>query len=561
MSRYRTTRLRPSGPTAIPLFWFVQADEEQRNSIQIALDEIIDRLVQRRPELKKKKIAGVPWLRNYSPSAADVLAAARGFDTGESHILGIDAQSLEDDTLLVLHCVDEKHEIGRAAREDAVSVLLKPRLYKYTLAEAFDRRPWTEIPIPLQSPEPTIERSQAEYVLPPHVPSDTKLHEDNIVLFSLIKLTTEEVSVLRQSTEDTNDEITIHNWPHETPASQAETYSLFQCVKPEVPVHRGQTFVIFIDAAKTPEGLRAPVVVVACESASDRVSDESRSSKLEYLRYKHIYLHAEKAQQVKLLWRLIWHPPSRGTVNDVVVNYPLFYGGTHRFNSATKSATDWNDPVMRYHSRFIAKPGLAICATGATSPGYVVYILCPVTSTELRSLHDILVTYSEDTPQLIELNIVPREVTASHEEPISKAPPRDSSNRLDPLLAFFDNPAYRAIADPPEAFVFLDSSAIDTLLLGGNNNPSVPLATVYHHYHGAELVAVDEPAYQYSDIVIQDGLDSTLANLSVGNMWFWELVGCYGDDLHVAFWPEYKDSMTKEMLDIEWDWEWKQNMG
>ncbi|KAJ4338019.1 hypothetical protein N0V95_008170 [Ascochyta clinopodiicola] len=123
-----------------------------------------------------------------------------------------------------------------------------------------------------------------------------------IVLFSLIKLTTEELFVLRQSMDDTNDEITIYNWPHETPASQAETYSLFQRVKPEVPVHRGQTFVMFIDAAKTPEGLHAPVVVVACESASDGVNAESRASKLEYARYKYIYLHAEKAQQVKPLW-------------------------------------------------------------------------------------------------------------------------------------------------------------------------------------------------------------------------------------------------------------------
>jgi hypothetical protein len=209
---------------------------------------------------------------------------------------------------------------------------------------------------------------------------------------------------------------------------------------------------------------------------------------------------------------------------------------------------------MRYHSSFIAKAGLAICATGATTPEYVVYILCPVSPSELRSLRDILLAQNGDFPQFIELNIVPRRSTVENVESTSKAPSTDSSRRLDPLLAFFDSPAYRAVADPPEMFVFLDNNALDDLLSGVSNDPSVPFATVYYHFHGEELTATDTPAYQYSNIKIEKGLESTLANLSVGNMWFWELVGCYGDDLHVAFWPEYRGSMTREMLDIEWEW-------
>lgn len=45
---------------------------------------------------------------------------------GEGHILGIDAQSLEDETLLVFHCLSKKNqEIGHAGREEAIHVLLK----------------------------------------------------------------------------------------------------------------------------------------------------------------------------------------------------------------------------------------------------------------------------------------------------------------------------------------------------------------------------------------------------------------------------------------------------
>ena len=68
----------------------------------------------------------MPWLRNYTSSLADVLATARGFEMGEGHILGIDAQSLEDETLLVFHCLSKKNqEIGHAGREEAIHVLLK----------------------------------------------------------------------------------------------------------------------------------------------------------------------------------------------------------------------------------------------------------------------------------------------------------------------------------------------------------------------------------------------------------------------------------------------------
>jgi hypothetical protein len=552
MTRFRTTKVQSNDTTTIPLFWFVKADKEQRTSTESALDKVIDQLIKEKPELKKKRIVGVPWLRNYTASAADVFATARGFDMGEGHVLGIDKESLENGTLLVLHCVNEKEpEIGRAAREYAVSVLLKEQLYKYTLAEAFDGYSWTEVPIPLQSLEPTVEDNDLECTLPLHL-SDVKLHEDKIVLFSLIKLTDEEVAVLKQDMGDAEDEITIYNWPHETPASQAETYIIFQRVKPEGLVHLSQTFVMFIDATHISRPQRAPIVVMACESTPEGTSDGSRATRLELMRYKYIYLRPERAQRVKTLWRLIWNPSSRGKVNDVAVNYPLLYGSIHCYNDATISVTDRDDPVVRYQRSFIAKPGYAICATGATSPDCVVFILCPVTPEEIRILRSILADQYSDVPQFIELSLISREAGAEPKLDPSKQQSTDYSTRLDPLLEFFDTPAYRAIADPPDTFAFLDNDALDNLILGASKNASIPVATTYHYFHGNELIAVEEPAYLFANITIADGLESTLANLNVANMWFWELVDCYGDGLNVAFWPEYRRSMSREMLDIEW---------
>ncbi|KAH6611814.1 hypothetical protein C7974DRAFT_476588 [Boeremia exigua] len=554
MAQFRTTQLSSRASNVIPLFWFVRADEQQTKRTQSALNDVVDRVAQKTSELKKMSIVGIPWLRNYAPSITDVVAMARGFNMGEGHVLGIDAQSLVDKTLLVLHCVNGKApEIGRAAREAAVETLLKDQLYRYTLAEAFDERPWSEIPVPVQPLEPVFKDDNPESILPPHIPIGTKIVEDQVTLFSLIKLTDEEIRVLKQDMGHPADEIVVYNWPHETPASQAQAYTIFQCVKPEIPIQGGQTFVMFIDATHTSGPQRAPVVVVACESASTAVGDGSRSSHLELIQYKHIYLHAERAQEVKGLWRLIWHPPNRGSVNDTMVNYPLFYGAKHRFNDATASrATDWTDPVELYQSSFISKPGTPICATGPVSPDYIVYILSPVTPVELRYLRKTFLTRAADIPQFIELDIVPRRTRTVAAESIEETPAPDSSTRLDPLLTYFDTPAYRAIADPPTTFVFLDNDALDNLLSSVDKDLSVPLATSHYHYHEPDLLAVEEPAYLFANIVIEEGLESTLANLSVGNMWFWELVGCYGDALNAAFWPEYRGSMTREMLNVDW---------
>ncbi|KAF3042036.1 hypothetical protein E8E11_000632 [Didymella keratinophila] len=527
MARFRTTKLVSRGSAEIPLFWFVRSNDEQRANIEATLDKVIDQIVKESPEIKKKAIVSVPWLRKYTACVADIFATAHGFEMGEGHVLAIDAQSLEDGTLLVFHCLNEKEqEIGRA--------------------EAFDGRAWTAIPIPKTSLKTTIETKDAVYALPSHIQGDLKLREEEIVLISLINLTDDEMSVLKQGMGDTANEITIYNWPHATPASQAETYNIFQCVKPEAPVHDGQTFVMFIDAAHLSGPQRAPVVVVACESTAEvarraarEVADAgSRLSKLEQMQYCHIFLRAEYSQAVEAHWPLIWHPPNQGHVNSVAVNYPLFYGSRHPFyDSSASTAVDWDHPVARCGTKSISKPGLAVEVRGATAPEYVVYVLCPVKPEEIRTLRNILQIYG-NSPLLLELNIIPRSIKAVCEE---KEDPRNSSTRLDPLLAFFDTPAYRAVADPPSTFAFLDNETLDHLLTGASENLSMPIATTCRYYHGEGLVAVEEPGYQFADIVLEDGLESTLENLGVGNMWFWELTGSYSDEMDVAFRPEYRD--------------------
>lgn len=552
MNRYRTTKLVDSTLHAIPLFWFVPNDEEQIASTVSALNDVVEQVIKKDPGLKKKRIASVPWLRTHAQSLEDVFATAWGFEMGEGHVLGFDGQSLIDGTLLVLHCVEgKKPEIGRGTYEDALGVLLKEQLYKYTLAEAFGDCSWTEIPVPDQTLETTAEADGVKYTLPPHIPADTKLQEEKIVLFSLIRLTDDEIAALKQEIGNTTDEVVIHNWPNESPASQAETYNIFQCVKPEIPVPGGQTFVMFIDATHLSGPERAPVVVVACESAPAGILDGSRRSKLEQMRYHHISLRAEHAQSVKSLWPLIWHPPNRGSVNDVVVNYPLFYGPQHHYSGATSSTpTNWDDPVVKYQYSFIAEPGLAVCTAGAAAPEYVVFIFSPVTPEEIRTLRRVLRDPSGGSPLLLELNIE-RRTAEDDDEPTQKF-----RARLDPLLEFFDTPAYRAVADPPSLFVFLDNEALDSLLPDAGDNPHVPMATTYHHYHRDDqgrLIAEEELLYQFASFPLDEGVDSVIANIETGNMWFWELVGCYEGKLRLALWPEYRGSITRNMLDIEWD--------
>jgi hypothetical protein len=211
---------------------------------------------------------------------------------------------------------------------------------------------------------------------------------------------------------------------------------------------------------------------------------------------------------------------------------------------------------MRYHAHPIAKPGAAIRASGVTTPEVVVYILCPVTPEELRRLRNIVLAGFGDLIQLLELDLVPRKVRNEREKETSQEPSGRPSTPLDRLLEFFDTPEYRAVANVPETFVFLDNRAVDDLLTGASDGASVPLATIHYHFHksendGGDMIAQEEPAYLYADIEISDGLESTLANLSVGNMWFWELAGMYSDGMEVAFWPEYRGSMTRDMLEID----------
>ena len=479
MPRFRTTKIVDSHySTTILLFWFVQADEEQRKSTESALNEVVDRLIDQNLETARKRVFSLPWLRNYTPSIADVFDTARGFEMGEGHVLGIDAQSVEDESLLLLHCVNEKEpEIGRADRNEAIDVLLRERLSKYTLAEVFDGRPWTRIPVPMRSPEPAI-RDDIRYILPSHIPSDMKLQEEHITLLSLIKLRDEEMSRIKQDMRDTTNEITIYNWPHETPASQAETYNMFQCVKPDLVVPCGQTFVMFIDAMHISGPYRAPVIVVACESTPEDLDVEGRDCRLEWMSYKHIYLHAVEAQQIKELWPLSWHPQYLSGVNDVVVNYPLFYG------TVPAPVTGWNSPAMRYRSNFIAKPGVTIRVTAPIFPRFVVYILCPVTSEELHRLREIIVdgrVGNGDSAHFQELNLVTREVSSEREGETSQEPSKNSNTPLDPLFEFFDTPKYRSVSDPPSTFVFLDNHALNNLLTGASENQVIPLAHLRRH--------------------------------------------------------------------------------
>jgi hypothetical protein len=532
MSKYRTTRLLDRySPNTIPLLWFVQADEEHRKTTESALNDIAHRLDDH-PGPKPRKISGVPWLRNHTPSMTDVSDTVRAFEMGDGHALGIDAQSVDDGSLFVLHCISEREpEVGRASREDAIRVLLKERLYAYTLEKAFNGHPFTRINIPSRSPEPEIEDRENRYSLPSHIPSDKKLREEEITLFSLIKLTDEEISQIKQDIGDTTNAITIYNWPHDTPSSQAEIYNLFQCVKPGLVDRCGQTFVMFIDAVHTSTPQRTPVVVVASESTPEL----STVSEKEMLEYKHIYLQAVQTQKIKELWPLIWHPQYDGTWGTVAVNKPLF---SHPYI--------WD--LAHYRNTFIAEPGLAICANAANQrPEFVVYIICSVTCEELRRLREIVVDENGCAVQLLELNLVPREVGAEREP--------EASTRLDPLLRFFDTKEYRAVTDPPSMFVFLDNLALDHLLTAVTDDPVIPLAELHHYYTRDDndgMIAEETPAYVYAEFSIRDDLSSALANLETGNMSFYEL-SMSENGMEVVFWPEYRGSMTREMLDIDYN--------
>lgn len=556
MPRFRTTRcLYPHRETEIIVFWFVQADEDQRRSTEAALNEIVDRIITLDPKIKRKEIHGVPWLRNYTPSMIDVFETARGFEMGEGHILGVDAQSLEDETLLVLHCVNEKEpEIGRANRDDAIGIhMRKQNHFRYTLAELLGQSSWTRIGSPLRDSEPVvapIEDENTQFTLPSHIPEGTKLSEEGIVLFSLIKLTDEEITTLKQEMEDTTNEITIHNWPHDIPASQAETYDLFQCVKPELEGLCGQTFVMFIDSVHLCGSERAPVLVVATETDVDFLND-SGITKQDRMSYKYIHMRAEEAYYVKELWPLIWHPPSRGPHSNNQINGPLFYGGRRYFiTDQPNPPLDWDHPVKCYQTHCIAKPGTPIHARGPDQPDFVVYILCSITPKELRKLRTLIPGYNGDSTQLLELNLVPRRSGDDIKDENGQELSSDVDAPLDPLMIFFDTPAYRSVAEPPVRFVFLDNSAIDRLLASSIQHASVPLAAQHYHYHGDFMVASDQPAYLYANFEADELMDA-LANLDTGNLFFAELTRADQSELGVAFWPEFKGSVTRDMLNLD----------
>ncbi|KAF2753831.1 hypothetical protein EJ05DRAFT_173417 [Pseudovirgaria hyperparasitica] len=528
-------------PEHIPLLWFVRNDADDRKDFEHELNAIVESLTTDDPGLAKKTIHGVPWIRNYEPTVADVKSMVLNLepDTGDWFLVAT-SDFRETKRLYVVHPAQNSDRYGcvSAAFDAAVAVLLKKEPWKSTLDQLFSSYSYSVVDV---GSRPSLTHDTPDVVgpLPAHIPSDIRLDEKVITLFSLVKLTDDEIVKLRALMNDANHEIVIYNWPHDTPASHTETYNIFQHVKPPMISPCGETFVLFIDTEFIEGPKREPIVFYI----KQQISNDNDFDRIYDLQL--ITGCFRGAQHVRETWHMIWNPPpKRGSVNGVEVNW-AFDRAPYR---------EWSRAEASYPYTSIAPPSVPIYG-GRSGAEFLVFIICPVTALELRALKSLL-RIEGSAGQFIELAL--------------------ENDSMESLLAYFDSPAFRKYSKPPNYFGAIDKHALKSLMtwwprvrdapwdermsLGsdehdGEDPPYLLFADDIKYWHRVEnghLIARETPGYNFArlDLSDEDNLRDVEANLSTANMWFAEMSWTFldGDDIATVFWPEFK-GLSREDLE------------
>ncbi|KAF2021340.1 hypothetical protein BU24DRAFT_417006 [Aaosphaeria arxii CBS 175.79] len=211
--------------------------------------------------VEKKRLEVMPWLRNYTPNSNIVFKLLNEYN-GSARVF-IDEEGAEKGNCIIGHLV--KVKIGAGYGNDTFEpefarVELKKTLYLISSNEA--RQYQSYFPGFLDEgckledsgvdgadkllQEESI-HTQNEWKWPTHIPGDLRLQIEKPVIISLIHLTDAELKEIQSDVG--TDDVDIINWPSDIdPATQTDTWHIFDRIKPDFPGENTKVHGFFIDS-------------------------------------------------------------------------------------------------------------------------------------------------------------------------------------------------------------------------------------------------------------------------------------------------------------------------
>jgi hypothetical protein len=531
----------------LALVFFVRTNEEEQESIVKELRRILEE-EQSKEEQKhlydskvlhghatnaRLQLAAVPWIRNYEANLSDIVETLL-FNGPAQLFLCVDKQALREKNLIVAHRSDVTNEtnLGRAGFREALRAMLILRAggKGSSFDTAFDERPWSRISFDLPEREEVDLVQPQQYPVPNHISTHGNSEEGKLTIFSLIRLSEDEILMLKRQlqqavTENNETDVSIINWPEDNPASEADLYCIFQHIKSMSQEPKRMYYAFFIDSLYLSGHLRRPEILLALERPIETYLDQFERK--EAFTYANVLkLHKSKdPSKVSDMWRKM-RKPVEGVRNEM--------DGFNEYEYINHA--DWD-----YEYLTISNP---LTPTFSEEPDGIVFITCPITVREMRAIRAILKSSNDVMDHKFLL--------------LQPSLPDDEMNSL---LDYFDLDRFRKVANPPIYFIVIDRNSSNSLMeLWEDYENGEELDTQrawvllvyqqsFQYYetvqHGSLLVATENLGYKFGQSCIYD-LDNNLTQLMTDNMSIEELVG---EDLGRAIWPEFRPFDVKL---LEW---------
>jgi hypothetical protein len=212
-----------------------------------------------------RPLAPIPWLRNTTPTLADVFGLIDG--SVGAHIF-IDNEGIERNTCIVSHwyCPESLppgdsggQEVARVNWNEAMSLVGNASRYRTWFPDQLPENvkihkkdvPVDDVNIQRKNSEPVSKKKEQGWRWPAHIPKDLKLSKDKPTIISMVHLSeSETISLLLEiGSNEAAGPVAIINWPADTePASNSDIWNIFERIKPDWPSPIGETFFFTIDS-------------------------------------------------------------------------------------------------------------------------------------------------------------------------------------------------------------------------------------------------------------------------------------------------------------------------
>lgn len=333
------------------------------------------------------------------------------------------------------------------------------------------------------------------------MPKDLELEPSTLTLISLVHLPDQVLDDLAAKIGATDDvpHVVIHNWPdNQEPCSRPEMYRIFQAIKPLPHDDVDETFLMFIDGDRSPDGYH---VIFATEVLV-------RSPHISFRPHSIVLSRLHDMQDSPRYWHAIWNP------------FEVGRRGT-RVNNARANCTIFDSDLRTKKSEFevISDPDHLSLSFGVLT--VFIFILSPMTESELRRVRWQHFYLHDDPLQFIDVSQLIH------------------TPDIEGLVSYFESEDFAELGEtPPSHFLAIDDGTLgpargedeslddsaseetdlsdDVIVVSSN-----PLSVWVKDDEG-RIYAQYSLGYGYARLEARKALD-LCSNLEVGNMDFIEV--------------------------------------